>query len=108
MIRNNLQDFIIFIREKGVIGLAVGIIIGGAITKLVNAIVTDLINPLIGAVTGKLSNLDKLAYQVPHTEIIFKIGDLISNLIDFIAIAAVVYFIFMKIPLLSKIDQKKE
>ena len=108
MIKSNLQEFILFIREKGVVGLAIGIIIGGAVTKFVNAIVTDLINPILGAVTGKASNLENVVYQVPHTEIIFKVGDLLSNFINFIAVAFVVYFFFMKIPLLRDMDAKKE
>ena len=103
-----MKDFITFIREKGVIGLAIGVIMGGAITKLVNAIVEDIVNPLIEALTGKVQNLATLVYHVPYTPIIFKIGDFVSNIINFFAIVAVIFFIFMKIPLLAKIDKKTE
>jgi large conductance mechanosensitive channel len=100
-----MKEFITFIREKGVLGLAVGIIMGGAVTKLVTSIVDNLLNPLIGAVTGAAGNLSTMAYTVPLTEITFKYGAFISSLIDFLAVLAVVYFVFVKSPI-NKIDKK--
>ncbi|MDB5260643.1 MAG: putative Large-conductance mechanosensitive channel-like protein [Candidatus Nomurabacteria bacterium] len=102
-----MREFIIFIREKGVIGLAIGIIMGGAVTRLVTSIVDNLINPLIGAITGSAGELSAMAYKVPFTDIVFRWGAVVSSLIDFIAILAVVYFIFMRTPL-AKIDRKKD
>lgn len=100
-----MKEFITFIREKGVLGLAVGIIMGGAVTKLVTSIVENLLNPLIGAVTGAAGNLSTMAYTVPMTQIVFKYGAFISSLIDFMAVLAVVYFVFVKSPI-NKIDKK--
>ena len=40
-----MRGFLNFIREQGVVGLAIGFILGGAISKLVAALVNDLINP---------------------------------------------------------------
>lgn len=102
-----MKEFITFIREKGVLGLAVGIIMGGAVTKIVNSVVENLVNPLIGAVTGAAGNLNALAYTVPMTQITFKYGAFISSLIDFVAVLAVVYFVFVKSPI-NKIDKKAE
>lgn len=102
-----MKEFIAFIREKGVLGLAVGIIMGGAVTQLVTSIVQNLLNPLIGAITGAAGNLNELAYTIPLTEITFKYGAFISSLIDFTAVLAVVYFVFVKSPI-NKIDRKKE
>jgi large conductance mechanosensitive channel len=103
-----MKEFVEFIREKGVLGLAVGIIMGGAVTKLVASIVDNLINPLVGAVTGAAGNLNEFAYTVPLTNIVFKWGAFVSSLIDFLAIIAVVYFVFIKTPILSTLDKKKE
>ena len=100
-----MKEFVAFIREKGVLGLAVGIIMGGAVTKLVTSIVDNLLNPLIGAVTGAAGNLSAMEYTVPMTHIVFKYGAFISSLIDFIAVLAVVYFVFVKSPI-NKIDKK--
>lgn len=107
MLQTNLREFIEFVREKGVLGLAVGIIIGGAVTKLVTSIVENLINPLVGAMTGMAGNLTELAYTLPYTEITFKWGAFLASLIDFFAIVLVIYIIFMKTPIL-KLDKKKE
>lgn len=106
--KKELGEFATFIREKGVLGLAIGIIVGGAVTKMVNTIVQDIINPLIGALTGSYENLSALAYTVPLTEITFKWGDLISNLIEFLTILAVVYILFIKTPIIRDIDKKPE
>lgn len=108
MIRKNMDEFLEFVRDKGVLGLAIGIIMGGAVTRLVNSIVENMINPLIGAVTGAAGNLNELAYKVPYTEIVFKWGAFLSSLIDFIAVVAVIYFVFVKMPVLSTLDKKKE
>jgi large conductance mechanosensitive channel len=103
-----MKAFLEFIREKGVLGLAIGIIMGGAVTQFVNAIVTDLLNPLIGGVTGSSGNLNQLAYTVPYTQITFLWGAFLSSFINFVAILAVVYFVFTKLPILSELDKKKE
>lgn len=100
-----MKEFITFIREKGVLGLAVGIIVGGAITKLVSSIVDNLISPLIGAITGTAGNLSAMTYTMPLTSITFKYGAFLSSLIDFIAVLAVVYFVFVKSPI-NKLDKK--
>jgi large conductance mechanosensitive channel len=102
-----MKEFIDFIREKGVLGLAVGIIMGGAVTKLVTSIVDNLLNPLIGAITGAAGNLSAMEYTPPLTQVTFKYGAFISSLIDFIAVLAVVYFVFVKSPI-NKIDKKGE
>jgi large conductance mechanosensitive channel len=99
-----IRGFIQFIREQGVVGLAVGFLLGGAISKLVSAFVGDIIQPLIGIALGK-AELTTLALHVRGVEL--KFGDFISVLIDFLIIAAVVYwgFKFLK---LDQVDVKKE
>ena len=101
-----MKEFIIFIREKGVLGLAVGIILGGAVTKLVTSVVDNLISPLVGVVTGTAGNLTALTYTMPLTNITFKYGALLSSIIDFVAVLAVVYFVFVKSPI-HKLDKKE-
>lgn len=50
-----MKGFMNFVREQGVVGLAVGFILGGAVAKMVTALVTDLLNPLIGLLMGGLN-----------------------------------------------------
>lgn len=105
ILKPRLKDFIDFVREHGVLGLALGIIIGGAVTKLVTALVTDIVNPIIGIFLGKLGNLTNLTFQVLGANIL--IGNFISTLIDFLVIVAIVYFGIKKLGL-EKLDKKKE
>jgi large conductance mechanosensitive channel len=44
----HMNDFINFIKGFGVIGLALGVVIGGATNTLVQSLSNDIINPLIG------------------------------------------------------------
>lgn len=99
------KEFADFIREKGVLGLAVGIITGGAVSKMVTSIVENLLSPLVGAITGAAGNLSDLSWTVPLTHVTFKYGAVISSLIDLVAILFVVYLVFVKSPL-NKIDKK--
>lgn len=99
-----MKGFINFVREQGVVGLAVGFILGGAISKSVTALVTDIINPLIGLLIGSL-NLKNAYIGVASTKIMW--GDFVSVTIDFLIVAFVVYF-GVKWLKLDKLDKKKE
>jgi large conductance mechanosensitive channel len=99
-----MKGFVDFIREQGVVGLAVGFILGGSVSKVVTAIVTDLVNPLLGIVLGAAGNLKDYALKVGSAKIMW--GDFLANLIDFIVIALVVYF-GVKLLKLDKLDKKK-
>lgn len=96
----NPVGFITFIREQGVVGLAIGFILGGAISKVVASLVGDIINPAIAMAFGSKEGLEQLAYG----QILF--GKFIGNLVDFVIIAAVVYYIFKGLKL-DRIDAKK-
>ena len=99
-----MNNFIAFIREQGVVGLAVGFILGGAVSKVVSALVTDIINPLLGIPLGAAKGLDSASFQIGSAQILY--GDLITVLIDFIVVALVVY-IGVKILGIDKLDKKK-
>ncbi len=100
-----MKGFLNFIREQGVVGLAVGFILGGAVSKLVSAIVTDIINPLLSFALGSTSGLKTAYWQLGESKILW--GDLISVFIDFVIIALVVYF-GVKMIGLDRLDKKKE
>lgn len=98
-----LRDFIEFIREKGVVGLAVGFLMGGAISKLVTAFVEDIINPLVGLMLGKAGNLAEASVTVGTATL--KWGAFITTLIDFVIICAVIY-LGVRVLRLDRIDKK--
>ena len=99
-----MKGFINFIREQGVIGLAIGFILGGAISKVVTALVTDIINPLLSVVLGATGGLKTASFGIGNAEILY--GDLISVIIDFLIIALVVYFGFKMLGI-EKLDKPK-
>lgn len=98
-----LKNFLNFIREQGVVGLAVGFILGGAVSKVVASLVTDIINPLLGLILGA-AKFSEIAISVGPAKIM--IGNFLSTTIDFIVIAAVVYFGVQGLKL-DKLDKKK-
>lgn len=85
-----LAGFMDFVRKQGVVGLAVGFILGGAVSKVVTALVTDIINPLLGIVLGATKNLKALKVTIGEVEILW--GDFVSVTVDFLIIALVVYY----------------
>ncbi len=87
-------------REKGVIGLAIGFVLGSSVQKVVTALVTDIINPFIDLFLGRTGGFKDFA--VGH----FMIGDFISTLIDFLILAFVIYFVFKALRL-EKLDKPK-
>jgi large conductance mechanosensitive channel len=99
-----MKGFLDFIREQGVVGLAVGFILGGAVSKLVSSLVNDLINPLLGAALGALGDLKSVTFAIGPVKIMF--GSFVNSVIDFVVIAFVVYF-GVKLLGLAKLDKKK-
>lgn len=99
-----MKGFIEFIRERGVVGLAVGFIIGGAVSKVVTAFITDIINPILGAILGMADGLKTASLNMGTVHILY--GDMISVLIDFIVVSFVVYF-GVKALKLEKLEKPK-
>lgn len=68
-----MKGFIEFVREQGVVGLAVGFILGGAVSKVVASLVTDIINPILSIFFGLAGNLREAALQVGPIKILWVI-----------------------------------
>ncbi|MDD2482772.1 MAG: MscL family protein [Candidatus Shapirobacteria bacterium] len=100
----SIKGFIEFIRSQGVVGLAVGFIMGGSITKFITSFVTDIINPLVGILISRAGDLKSNYIPIGSAKIMW--GNFVSSFIDFIIIALVVYF-GVKVLKLDKLDKKK-
>ena len=85
-----LQDFKKFLLRGNVVDLAVAVVVGTAFTAVVKALVTDIVTPLIAAVFGQ-PNFENLTFTINGS--VFKYGDLLNNLITFLSIATVVFFL---------------
>lgn len=99
-----MKGFTDFIREQGVVGLAVGFILGGAVSKLVAALVQDIISPVLALGLSNVENLRSAYVQVGAAKIMW--GNFLNVLIDFVVVALVVYF-GVKILKLDRLDKKK-
>lgn len=97
-----------FIREQGVIGLAVGLAIGTAAGDTVKKLVEAFINPVVQLLIGSQKGLEAATWTLQIGDRVgeFKWGAFVSSLITLVATAFVIYLIihFMK---LDKLDKKK-
>lgn len=92
-----IKGFKEFILRGNVIDLAVAVVIGAAFTLIVNAIVAGLINPLI-ALIFQADSLDSVVWTVTGltgNEVVFSFGAILGAIINFLAVAVVVYFVFV-------------
>ena len=92
--------FIEFVRERGVMGLAIGFVLGSSVQKVVTAFVTDIVNPFVGVFLGRADGLKNFSVGQ------FMIGDFVSTLIDFLILALIIYFVFKALQL-EKLDKPK-
>jgi large conductance mechanosensitive channel len=81
-----------FIARGNVIDLAVAVVIGLAIVAIVNSVVSGLITPLIGMIGG--SDFSDLDFTINDST--FEYGEVINAVIQFLFIAAAVFFFIVK------------
>ena len=86
------KEFREFITRGNVIDLAVAVIIGLAFTAIINAIVSGLITPLIGMIGG--NDFSDLDFTINGST--FEYGLVINAIIQFLLIAAAVFFFIVK------------
>jgi large conductance mechanosensitive channel len=86
------KEFRDFITRSNVIDLAVAVVIGLAFTAIVNAIVAGLITPLIGMIGG--NDYSDLDFTINGST--FEYGQVLNAVIQFLLIAAAVFFFIVK------------
>jgi large conductance mechanosensitive channel len=86
------KEFRDFITRGNVIDLAVAVVIGLAFVAIVNAIVSGLITPLIGMIGG--NDYRDLDFTINDST--FEYGLVINAIIQFLLIAAAVFFLIVK------------
>ncbi len=105
----HMAGFVNFIREQGVVGMAVGLAIGTAAGDTVKKLVTAFVDPLVQLIVGSQQGLQSASFtvEIAGRKGEFLYGAFVSSLITLIAVAFVVYAIihFLK---LDKLDKKKD
>ena len=106
-----LGGFMEFIRTQGVVGLAVGLVLGGAVTVMVKSLIDNIVMPPLGFLLGSSEGLKGLSLNLGKTsagqDAVLHYGIFLNDLINFVVIAAVIYLIVHVLGF-DKIDKKKE
>lgn len=108
-----LNEFKDFAMRGNVVDMAVGVIIGGAFGKIVSSLVNDIIMPPIGWLVGGVDFKD-LSLQLPQiwnnaddaAPVLWKYGNFIQVVIDFLIVAFCVFLLIKGINKLSNLKKK--
>lgn len=98
-----VKGFKDFILRGNVVDLAVAVVLGVAFGAVVNAFATDFIGGLIAA-AGGVPDVSELGFTVGEGNVI--VGTTITTLLNFIIVAAVVYFAVV-VPVQKLMERRK-
>lgn len=110
-----LNDFKAFVLRGNVLDMAVGIIIGAAFGKIVSSVVSDVLMPPIGLIVGQVNfshlflNLSDTAYPTLEAAKAagaptLNYGLFLSSVVDFLIVAAVIFFLVKQFARLQRQD----
>jgi large conductance mechanosensitive channel len=86
-----LKEFLAFLKQYGVVGLAIAVIIGGQLNELVKAVVDGILMPLIGLLLPAGMNWQEWAVGVLLP------GKVLAALINFLIVALLVFWFAKKV-----------
>lgn len=99
-----LEEFKEFALKGNVMDLAVGVIIGAAFQSLVTSLTENLINPIIGMIGQE----DMTAWQVTILGCNLKYGAFLTDVINFIIMAFIVFLIVKGMNVMRNVKKKPE
>ena len=88
-----IKEFKDFLFRGNIVELAVAFVMGLAFAAVVNSLVNNLVMPIVAAIIGKPDFRD-LTFTIHRS--VFRYGAFITDLIQFVAIAAAVFFFIVK------------
>lgn len=110
-LKAQMEGFKNFIKDQGLIGMAIGLILGGAASTLVKSFIDNVIMPPIGLLMGSAEGLKGVKFAIGRTlngQITYlNIGTFLNDLINFVVVAAVVYFVVMAVAKFFGEEKKK-
>ena len=104
------KGFVNFIREQGVVGLAVGLVLGGAVATIVKSLVENVVMPPVGLLLGSADGLKGLSWTIGRAgdkDAVLHYGAFLNDLLNFAVIAFVIYLVVHMLGLDKKFDKKK-
>ncbi len=88
-----MKEFKEFLLRGNLVELAVAVVIGVAFASLIDAVVQDLITPLLAAIGGEP---DFTALTFTINDSVFRYGHFLNQLLAFLLIVAVIFFLVVK------------
>jgi large conductance mechanosensitive channel len=88
-----LKEFRDFLLRGNIVELAIAFVMGIAFAAVVNSLVNDLVMPIIAMIFGK-PDFSGLTFTINGA--VFRYGAFITALIQFVAIAAAVFFFVVR------------
>ena len=88
-----LGEFKDFLFRGSIVELAVAFVIGLAFATVVNSLVDNLVMPIVAMIVGK-PDFNSLTFTI--NDAVFRYGAFITDVIQFAAIAASVFFFVVK------------
>jgi large conductance mechanosensitive channel len=85
-----IKEFIEFLKQYGVIGLAIAVIIGGKLNDFISSLVNDLLMPLLLKPALQAAQVDDIR-KLSYGGVLY--GKVIGSAIDFVIVAFVVFMI---------------
>lgn len=101
---NFIEEFKKFILRGSVVDLAVGVLIGGAFQSIVTSFTNNIISPILGC----FSEVDFSSFTLKIGKLNLTYGAFITDVINFVIMAFVVFLIVKFLNKLSTIGNKKE
>lgn len=89
-----MKEFVTFLKQYGVIGLAIAVIIGGKFNDLLKSLVDGILMPIVGALTPG-GDWRALTLLVGSAE--FQVGLVMGSVLDFLIVAAFVFIVAKKL-----------
>lgn len=110
--KSHVKDFVTFVKEQGIVGLAIGLVLGSSVKTMVDQLVESFVNPLIGLAVGDRGGLEeaKFTVVVAGRTADFAWGKFASVSIQFVAVATIVFFAvrFLKVDADAVKEMSKE
>ncbi len=105
----NISDFVAFVKQYAIIGVAIGIVIGNttqnAVKQLVDGLLTPLISVILKIFFSQLESIGDWSFSI--LEIEFKPGLVIKSILEYLLIVFIIYIIVKKILRQDKFFDKK-
>ncbi len=97
-------DFKAFIMRGNIVDMAVGVIIGGAFSGLVTSLLENIISPIIGCFN--VGGFEGLSFRIWKANLTY--GAFISDVVNFVIMAFVVFVIMKGFMMMMNAVKKKE